>query len=69
VKGMAVWREEVKNRKVTIRLLPLIVIIFNIFPLPKLPSSHTTFPTKAVYDTVKVLSFYGSVDELPISTL
>jgi hypothetical protein len=51
------WRHggSKKNRKVTIWLLPLIVIILNIFPLPKLPSSYTTFSTKAVYSYVKVL--------------
>jgi hypothetical protein len=31
VKEMTEWREEVKNRKVIIQLLPLTVNIFNIF--------------------------------------
>jgi hypothetical protein len=41
------WREEeVENRKITIQLLPLIVIIINIFSLLKLPSNYTIFSQK-----------------------
>jgi hypothetical protein len=42
-----------------IQLLPLIIIIINIFPLPKLLSSHTNFFIKVVYDSIKILFLKG----------
>jgi hypothetical protein len=55
------WREEeVENRKITIQLLPLIIIIINIFSLLKLPSNYTIFSQKQ-HTSCKILHFVAFI--------